>query len=685
MTAKAMLEAGGPTSVTKMCFSASELAELDLPGLSPNRNRVVEMAMQGRWADQVDAAGNALAQPRAGRGGGWEYHFSLLPIPAQLELVKRGALSPAQVDLKAPEDASAATWSWFEKQPDKVKAEAQARLAVLNAVEAYNRSGLTLNVAVAMAASEKGIAPSSIWGWKKLVKGVSAHDWLPALAPRRKGGGVKADIDERILTYFKSFYLRPSPMGFEECYRQTVKEAKRLGVVLPSTKTLIRRLRAEVPQEVILLKRHGIDAVVETVPPQRRTRAHLHAMEAVNIDGHKWDVFVRFPEANGEPERVQRPISVVIQDLYSNKIVAWRTGRSESALMTRLVFGDLFREWGIPSRVTLDNGRAFASKWLTGGAKTRFRFKIREGDPLGLLTQLGVKTHWARPAHGQAKPIERTFRDLEQIICMGPVCQGAYTGHHPDAKPEDYGSRAIPLDVFESEVARGISEFNARQGRRADNAKGRSFDEVFFASYATAPIGKATDEQLRLALLTADQIRAHKKTGAVTLYGNTYYDRALYAHAGQMVTVRFDPEDLMKEVYVYRDTGELICAAPIQAAVGFYDVDAAKARARLEADLKRSVRAAAKLQGLISAADLAAQQLAAPVPAPTDAPTPSVVRPIRTRGAGVAAKIASPDRAAYSDRFTAAMERVSAAQERPKLTLLDGGLAPQSEPERPKT
>jgi hypothetical protein len=28
----------------------------------------------------------------------------------------------------------------------------------------------------------------------------------------------------------------------------------------------------------------------------------------------------------------------------------------------------------------LDNGRAFASKWITGGANTRFRFKVREED-----------------------------------------------------------------------------------------------------------------------------------------------------------------------------------------------------------------------------------------------------------------------------------------------------------------
>jgi len=95
----------------------------------------------------------------------------------------------------------------------------------------------------------------------------------------------------------------------------------------------------------------------------------------VNIDGHKFDIFAK--DADG---KVFRPLMVGIQDIYSRKILAWRIGGSESAIQTRLTFADLFRDYGIPKACVFDNGRAFASKLITGGAKSRFRFKIRAED-----------------------------------------------------------------------------------------------------------------------------------------------------------------------------------------------------------------------------------------------------------------------------------------------------------------
>jgi putative transposase len=143
-------------------------------------------------------------------------------------------------------------------------------------------------------------------------------------------------------------------------------------------------------------------------------------------------------------------------------------------VLTRLAFADLFSKWGIPAGCLLDNGRAFASKWITGGAKTRFRFKIREEEPTGILTALGVRIHWATPYRGQSKPIERAFRDLCDTIASHPAVHGAYTGNHIDAKPENYGiAGGSDRDVFVELVSRGIAAHNARPGRRTETARGR--------------------------------------------------------------------------------------------------------------------------------------------------------------------------------------------------------------------
>jgi len=674
----------------KHWYSPADLADLALPGLPAERSRIAHMARDQRWGEQHNAAGEPLSRPRAGRGGGSEYHASLLPPSAVLELVKRGLLEPSYVSVTevtetpSPERGEG-TWGWFEAQTAKVKAEAQRRLMIVQAVDAAKLAGLKANAAVARAAAQHGVSAATIWNWLKLLAGVAVADRLPALAPRRKGGGVRVEVDDELFTIFKSDFLRPSGPSYSECYRRTLKIAKVRGITLPPVKTLQRRLEAEVPAEVIKLKRDGMDAVIQMIPAQRRTRANLHALEAVNIDGHKWDVFVRFPAKDGQPERIARPISVVIQDLYSNKILAWRTGQTESAILTRLAFADLFKNWGIPKRCTLDNGRAFASKWITGGAKSRFRFKIREDENWGLLTSFGIQIHWAKPHHGQAKPIERAFRDLEEAIGRHPACAGAYTGNHIDAKPEDYGNRAIDLADFEALVAEQIADHNAREGRRTENAKGRSFDGIFFESVQANPIGKASPEQMRLALLTADNVRANRKTGEVSIYGNAFHHQALYQVAGEMVTVRFDPDDLQSSVHVYKSTGEYICEAEVQAAVGFYDVAGAKARAKMEGDLRKATREAARLQGLISAADLAAMQPASqPVPEPAQ---PAVIRPVRPRRNGGAAVAALPapvnEQTPVIDRFTSAVERLT-PQERPRFSILDGGLAdPHTEPEQP--
>lgn len=660
-----MMASGG----AKVWFTAQELAALGLPGLSKAKRKVNEAAAAGRWALKVDGEGLPLARPRAGRGGGVEYHLSALPTSAQLELIKRGIAGPGPSEpTVAPASIAGQLWSWFDNQPQKTKDEAAFRLKVITDVEAYTAAGMTMTAAIAIVAADCDRASSSIWGWFKLIDGVAAGDRLPNLAPRRIGGGAEAVIDEGAWQAFKSDYLRLSKPTLASCYARLVEDyAKPRGLTVPSMKTLQRKLEREVDGRLIIAKRSGQDALRATIPHQKRTVADLSALELVNIDGHRWDVFVKWP--NGE---VARPMMVAIQDVYSRKFLAWRIGETESAVLTRLAFADLFRKWGIPAACLMDNGRAFASKWITGGAKSRFRFKIRPEEPTGLLTSLGIKIHWALPFRGSSKPIERGFRDFCDAISKHPAFEGAYTGNRPDAKPENYGSRAVPLDVFTAVVARGIAAHNAKVGRGTEMARGgKSFDQVFEASYAQAPVRKATPEQLRLALLAADTLTTDRKSGAVSLYGNRYWTDALYAVAGEKVIVRFDPDDLQSEVHVYRADGSFLTTAPVIAAVGFMDAGAAKTRARQEAEVKKRAKALEQAQDLLSA-----QQLADLIPTDIDEedPTPpTVIRPVRARGVAMAqAAGGKPARAPVVDRLIdfSAPEPAS----RPSLTVLDGGV-----------
>lgn len=608
-------------------FTAAELAELGLPGLSSDKRSINRRAQEERWSMRATPAGDPLCRARAGRGGGVEFHASLLPGTARIELAQRGISADRPEPVAVDTDAGG--WRWYEGQGDKVRSEAQRRLAVIGEIELLEESGMTRTAAIGDVSAARGVGKATLWSWLRLVEGVARENRLPALAPRRKGGGSEVEIDLQLWAAFKSDFLRLSQPTLTSCYERTRAIAAERGLDMPSERTLRRRLEREIDPGVLKLRREGEEALRRSIPAQRRTVEHLHALEHVNVDGHKFDVFVRLDDGS-----IVRPMMVAIQDIYSSKVLAWRLDISESAVLTRLAFADLFRDYGIPKACTLDNGRAFASKWITGGAKTRFRFKIREEEPTGLLTALGIKIHWALPYRGQSKPIERAFRDMCDTIAKHPAMEGAYTGNTPLAKPENYGSRAIAFVEFVQHVDRGIAAHNARLGRRGRHYRGRSFDEVFAESYASAPIGKATPEQLRMALLAAEQKRVNRQTGEVELYGNRYWSEECAGLGGQLVTIRFDPDALHGDVHLYGNDGRYLTSANLIADSGFDDVAGAQATAKRLKSYRQRVRHGEQAEQLLAAEELAALQADL---VPVTLPEPTVIRPVRHRGQTAAA------------------------------------------------
>ncbi|MBI1407330.1 MAG: DDE-type integrase/transposase/recombinase [Caulobacter sp.] len=655
--------------LSKQWWTAQELADAALPGLPKTKRKINEQAQKKGWAFEVDAGGMPLARPRAGRGGGLEYSRNLLPPAAVAELIKRGLDTPADVT-PVNDRTRDQLWTWFERQPAKVQDDARDRLAALTAIEDLLTAGHTVTSASAIVGAARKVGVSTLYEWRKLIKGVPAAERLPRLAPIRQGCTETAEIDPDIWGLFKADFLRPEKPTWNSCWRRANELAKARGIVIPCVKTFQRHLERETNPLVLARLRGGAEAVRQTVPALTRSVLDLHALEAVNIDGHEWDVRVDFgPKADGTPD-IARPMMVMIQDVYSRKVLAWRVGRSESTGLVQLAFADLFKFWGIPGHCVFDNGRAFASRWITGGATYRFRGKEMPGDPLGLMASLGIKVHFTTPYRGQSKPIERAFGDLERNVGTHPAFAGAYTGRSPLHKPENYGSRAAPIGQFLEVVSQGIAEHNARDNRRTEAAAGRSFDIAFEESYRASVITKATDADLRMALLPADKVRADKRNGSVSLFGNIYWSHFLVDHIGKPLTVRFDPENLHMPVHLYeRATGIYIGSADIQEAAGFFDLEAAKRKAKLDADVRRASRELASKLALADAATVASAY--ARTPETPEAPPAAAVRAVRTRGGAAAAvKAAEPTARPLIDRLnleTLAPQRAA----RPALRLVE--------------
>jgi transposase InsO family protein len=635
-------------------FTASELEALALPGLPGDKRSINRRAQAERWASRQGADGMLLTRARRGaRGGGVEYHARLLPAEAQLELARRGY---ACCQPETPKSDSDQLWAWFDRQKASVKAEAQRRLAIINAIHTHCATGVKISAAVPVAAAEHGIGASTIFGWLKQVRGVERSDWLPTLADNRKGGGKKADIDPEIWEHLKSNWLRPEEPPFAACLLRAQEMAAARGLTLPSPRTLLRRLQREVPRSVQIMARKGTEALERHVPEARRSVEGLHAMHAVNIDGHVFDVFVEHPN---DPSKRVRPTLIGIQDIYSRKILGWQLDLSENVLATRLAFAQVFRDFGIPKICLLDNSRTFASKALTAGAETRYRYKVDPEEPAGLLVSLGIEVRFAQIYSGKSKPVERAWRELADHISRGPECAGAYTGNSPKNKPANYGSRAVPWAEFEQIVAQGIARFNARVGRKGGACKGRSCDVTFAESYAANAIQKANDAQLRMALLAAERKRLNSRTGEIELYGNRYYSDVFLEHLGAQVTVRFDPANLHREIHVYDREGKYLAQADLIADHGFFDQAGAIQTSKRRKEIRRAVKAGLEAERTLEAADIAAAQVPLAVP---DRPESQIVSPVRHRATVGAAALKPqpvPVPAAGEQEIIAALGKVN--------------------------
>lgn len=620
-------------------LTPAEIADLGLPGLPATKRGVNTLAADQGWSTAANAAGEPLARRRKGRGGGWEYHYTLLPSPAQASLVAdadRPEPEPRKRKAVQPVESREDAWSRFDDLPDKAKDTAKDRLAALDAVELLEAGAVTRTAAVCMVATKWGVAPRSLFSWMELVRGVPRPDWLPYLAPRYAGRTVTAECPAEAWDLVKADYLRLSAPAFSACYWRVKRIADDRGWILPSQKTLQRRMDAEIPPEVQCLAREGVEALRRRFPAQRRDRSVFAAMEAINADGHKFDVFVRWLDGT-----VSRVVLLAVQDLRSGMIVGWRVDRSESAELVRLAFGDVIGTFGIPQHAYLDNGRGFASKWLTGQMPFRHRFKIKNEEPAGILTSLGVTVHWTTPYSGQSKPIERAFRDLCETIAKHPAFEGAYTGNNPTAKPENYGSRAIPLDKFLAVVEQEIRWHNERPERRSQVCGGRmSFREAFDASYATAMPTLATDEQKRMWLLAAELVTAGSVDGAINLMGNRYWSNATGRMAGERLTVRFDPQNLHAGVHVYTRDNRYVGFAPCIDDAGFADTGKARQQARDRTQFVKGTRMALDAERRLSAADVAR---ALPQIAATEPPEARLVRGVFNDPMAQAAPERAPD------------------------------------------
>lgn len=559
-------------------------------------------------------------QEVAARGGRRRlYELKDLPVAVQAALLERQAPKAAPRAVRPAGAAKTvdreALWDAFERKPQRLKDEAARRLSAVQGVERLADTGSGRSKATEEVAKVYGESRATLYRWLKAVRGLEPNDWLAALAPHYAGQGARAECTPAAWEFFKAQYLRAEAPSIAACWEWTQQAGKEHGWEWPALRTINRWVQEKIPRTVQVLKREGEIAMLRLYPAQQRTVRDLHALFWINGDGYQHNVFVRFPDGS-----IGRPKTWFWQDIYSRRIIGYRTDRTEHSDMIRLALGDVLERYGIPEHATIDNTRAAANKWMTGGVKNRYRFKVREEDPLGLMPSLGIQVHWTTvhkgQGWGQAKPVERAFGvgGIGDYVDKDIKLAGAYTGPNVNAKPENYGDKAIEWDVFVAVLAQAITQWNAREGRRTEACGGRlSFDTAFQESLERNAhrVRKPTAAQRRMWLLTAEAVTV-QRDGALALsvgngpHGkNRYGCDALIEYAGRKVVVRFDPDSLHESVHIYQLDGRYIGEAECIHAAGFGDTSKGREWGRLKNERLRANKQAAKAEISMTAVEAA--------------------------------------------------------------------------------
>lgn len=457
------------------------------------------------------------------------YEILLSSLPIKYIQKYNSYLQPVAVEEKSLED--------YSNAPKWMRAKAEKYLELFN---------LTKN----MTYQEK-IDFLADWSAKYPEKHTTYPSLSLALRKFNQGGitallsnyGVHrrgiSKLDESCFEYFKSIYLREGAPSAETSWNITFGFAKQQGINLenfPTSKTFIRRLRAEVPEQAIFMARHG-DAswnkkYANYVP---RDYSELNAGVCWVSDHAQIDVAVSF---NGT---VCFPWVTVFRDAKTSKWLGWflhADSPNSDHIFQAFYYGVL--NFGIPEDVYLDNGKDYRCKDFAGG-RTRV-IKVKHKNNGGSLIQnLGINIHFALPYNAQTKPVERDFLKIKEFLSKGFVGYrgGKITERPEKLKNEIKNEQIMQFDDFKKLFDRFIEEYLNKRPSKGKVLQGKCPDELWAEEFTKKKV--ISKDALKLFCM--------RTTNNVTIKRNGIFDSQLQISywAEWMITEKG------RKVYIRRD------------------------------------------------------------------------------------------------------------------------------------
>jgi len=568
-------------------FSASDLAALCLPGLPASREGLYLMARREGWDTRVAATGEPLARRRSGKGGGVEYHVSILPAPARIALSARAT----KIDSLAPQSTPRPMVAGPHPDTPARILRRDARLVLVSMadqhfrdnrslgklaadcdfVERFRRSELTVPAWVGDQLGK--VSVRSIARWRKARDSGNIH---AVGGEGRKSRSVLEEAEEGdVATYIAALLIKNqflSAVQLKDLVEERFGRMLRMGtdeMPLPHERSFQRFITS--------FKSRNAAALTAATNPDRY-KSHMRfagsdAYAAITRLNELWEI-------DASPADVLlldgRHSIYVLVDVYSRRLITHvsKTARTDAALA---LLRKAIIAWGVPDMLRTDNGSDFTSH--------AFKRAVHS---------LAIVHDVTAPFSPEQKGIvERAIKTLQhKWISLLP----GFIGHNVADRKQIEERKAFAQRLGEDDSSAFRVELSlAAFQRDLDRWASEIYAHATHAGIGTTPFLRAqsalgairTISNHRALDLLLSPIQGGWRTvtkSGIRLDDAHYISSAL--QAGTRVFCRQDPED-MGRLFVFDDEhGAFICEAVCPARAG---VDPREAVARVRIEQKRIV------------------------------------------------------------------------------------------------
>lgn len=565
-------------------YTALEIAELaqrlKVNGVPWTKRRVQELINSEGWEK------TALCRDRSGRGGGREYHYSILPV------FLMNAISAADQKAQAEEDAkramavqqSALVELCKTKLSARQRSVMEARAAIVHTVSQYEiENGSTRGQAIAAVLEE---CRSDSWlnrlarkandraGRDRAVSKTQLYEWLKM----HKEGGV-ANLAPKVtkdthsfplwFPQFMAYYARPQKPTIAAALDDLRYKARINDV--PTYDQVRRCLKKLDAVEGTQARHRGREGALKLKARHAyvvRDRSGLLPTSVYTGDGKTFDAEIQHP-LHGRPFR---PEVTSILDVATGRCVGWWAGLSENARDVMFALCSASVDCGVPAVFYVDNGSGFNNE-------------IIDNDLTGLCGILGITKMNSLPYSSQSRGIIERYNG--SVFTPFAKELDTYVGKYMDREArqkvfkktrkelkETGASATMPtwteflremgkrVERYNNSINRGL-EHRDRDGRKVKRTPIEAWDAAIQNGFE--PVAIAPQE---IDGLFRPVERRRTRRGMVSWITNDYFHLALEPYDGLDILVGYDIHDA-SSVWCYEidilegeeARGKLICVA----------------------------------------------------------------------------------------------------------------------------